>query len=105
MANYGFLIQKPVLVGNYGANGFGLYDVIGNVAEWVSDCYAKDAYRNHGRYPAPVGSPGDTCKRVVRGGSWITLGHPDKNRTSKRRSGSPDGRYNFNGLRVLRVIE
>ena len=57
------------LVGSYPADGFGLYDVTGNVWEWVEDCYLV---------PAP-GAPvdgsavqvdGDCANRVVKGGAW-----------------------------------
>ena len=59
-------------VESFAANGFGLYDVHGNVAEWVQDCW-NDSY---------AGAPGDgsawenwesgaDCSlRVLRGGSW-----------------------------------
>ena len=58
-------------VGSFGANGFGLRDVHGNVWEWVEDCW-------HGSYDdAPsngdawLKSGGGNCSgRVVRGGSW-----------------------------------
>jgi len=104
-ANYGTLYERTLPVGSFEPNAFGLYDVIGNVAEWVSDCYASDAYRTHVDYPAPVGDLNDSCNRVVRGGSWTSRIRVDLIRTSKRWSGSPDGRYKFNGLRVLRIVE
>ena len=55
-------------VGSFAANQFGLYDMAGNVFQWVQDCY-------HGNYDgAPTdGSAwtgGDCSNRVVRGGSW-----------------------------------
>jgi formylglycine-generating enzyme required for sulfatase activity len=64
----GFAGVAPV--GRYSANGFGLYDTVGNAWEWVQDCYAMP-------YPAtPVdGSAQETLgcdRRSVRGGSWIT---------------------------------
>ena len=49
-------------------NGFGLYNMSGNVSEWVSDFYSKDYYKI-----SPIKSPAGPAtgtKRVVRGGSW-----------------------------------
>lgn len=54
--------------GSLKANPFGLFDVTGNVAEWVEDCYVNDFTR----LPAD-GKPatsGNCSQRVVRGGSW-----------------------------------
>jgi len=56
-------------VGAFKPNAFGLYDMHGNVYEWVQDCY-QDSYTG-----APSTSKawvnGDCAKRVLRGGSWI----------------------------------
>lgn len=41
-------------VGQKQANGYGLHDMSGNVAEWMNDCYE-----------------GDCSKRMIRGGSWV----------------------------------
>ncbi len=58
----------PVAVGSYPPNGFGLYDMQGNVVEWISDFYDPDYYSS---------SPSDNPKgpssgkfRVIRGGGW-----------------------------------
>ena len=61
-------------VGRFSANGFGLYDTLGNVWEWVEDCW-------HGNYEgAPVdgsawlaSNDGNCDQRVLRGGSWVNL--------------------------------
>ncbi len=50
------------------ANGFGLYDVLGNVWEWVNDRYDKEYYQN-GPSQDPAG-PTSGDERVLRGGSW-----------------------------------
>ncbi|MBK7956048.1 MAG: SUMF1/EgtB/PvdO family nonheme iron enzyme [Candidatus Accumulibacter sp.] len=66
--------DKTAPVGSFDANDFGLYDMIGNVYEWVQDCW-------NGNYAgAPVdGSAwlnGDCGRRVIRGGSWYSeAGH------------------------------
>ena len=60
--------RQTAPVGSFSANGFGLYDVHGNVWEWVEDC------RNGSYAGAPTdGSAwesGDCSRRVLRGGSW-----------------------------------
>jgi formylglycine-generating enzyme len=57
-------------VGSYSPNDFGLYDMSGNVWEWVSDWYRADAYRD-GIMRNPRGLA-EAALRVVRGGSWVT---------------------------------
>jgi len=67
--NDGALFTTPV--GSYKPNGFGLYDMQGNVFQWVADCYLV----NEAAAPAD-GRPattGDCKKRVVRGGAWYTV--------------------------------
>lgn len=55
-------------VGRYRANGFGLYDMLGNVGEWTQDCW------NVNYVGAPTDgrawAAGDCSQRTVRGGSW-----------------------------------
>ena len=54
----------------YPANDFELYDMSGNVWEWVADWYRADAYRD-GEIAQPAW-PGRGALRIVRGGSWVT---------------------------------
>jgi formylglycine-generating enzyme len=57
-------------VGSYPPNGLNLYDMAGNVWEWVADWYRPDAYRDSDvRNPR---GPQSGALRVVRGGSWVT---------------------------------
>jgi sulfatase modifying factor 1 len=57
-------------VGSYSPNALALYDMSGNVWEWVSDWHDANAYHN-GNFHNPTGPPEGTL-RVVRGGSWVT---------------------------------
>jgi formylglycine-generating enzyme required for sulfatase activity len=92
--------QKTVEVGLFKPNGFGLYDMHGNVGEWVADCY-KDSYSG-----APVDgsavTSGDCPSRVHRGGSWGN--RPRDLRSAARNGYSPDGRYGYLGFRVARTL-
>lgn len=49
-------------------NGFGLYNVTGNAAEWVQDCYVN-SFANAPKDGSAV-SAGGGCQRVLRGGGW-----------------------------------
>jgi len=62
----GYATTAPV--GSYPANGYGLYDMAGNVTEWVNDWYDKGAYRTASRNN-PMG-PSSGKYKVLRGGSW-----------------------------------
>ena len=59
-------------VENYAANGYGLYDLAGNVWEWVNDWYQRNYYQycvTHGIINDPPG-PESGTSRVLRGGSY-----------------------------------
>jgi formylglycine-generating enzyme required for sulfatase activity len=60
----------PAPVGRYPPEGFGTQDLIGNVSEWVEDCW-HDSYRRAPADGRAWVNPG--CdERVVRGGSWAS---------------------------------
>jgi len=64
------LIKFPITrkIGNKSANDIGLYDMIGNVSEWVNDWYDLNYYENI-PYQNPRG-PVNGTKKVHRGGNW-----------------------------------
>jgi formylglycine-generating enzyme required for sulfatase activity len=96
--------RQPVPVGSYPANKFGLYDMLGNVWEWVEDCWHDD----YGDEPPGDGSAwttgcSDSASRVVRGGSWNVK--PQSLRSAVRIRGSAAGRnYGDGGFRIGRTL-
>ena len=102
-ANYGGNIGKTRPVGSYRANGYGLYDMHGNVGEWVQDCW-NDSYTgapNNGE----AWERGDCSRRVLRGGSWYSL-LGDLRSASRLRdhSGSHNDNDSGLGFRVARTL-
>ncbi|MCK0154924.1 SUMF1/EgtB/PvdO family nonheme iron enzyme [Alcanivorax sp. S6407] len=64
--------KGPSPVKSYSPNRFGLYDMHGNVWEWVQDCW-HDSYSGAPSNGSAWTSGGDCGRRVVRGGSWSNL--------------------------------
>ncbi len=56
-------------VGSFAANGYGLYDMAGNVREWCWDWYGSDYYATSSGTTNPRG-PASGSYRVSRGGGW-----------------------------------
>jgi formylglycine-generating enzyme required for sulfatase activity len=95
----GYAYTSPA--GAFKPNAFGLYDMHGNVWQWVQDCYDKDAYK----HPASDGSPieyAECGQRVSRGGSWNDF--PRFLRAADRGFGVPSHRYFYLGFRVARTL-
>jgi uncharacterized protein (TIGR02996 family) len=95
-AEKGPYLGRTCKVGSYKPNGFGLYDMHGNVWEWCEDCFGADYY---GSSPAqdPLG-PSNGSLRVFRGGCW---GGSGRNcRAAYRLSSKPSFRRSFLGFRV-----
>lgn len=95
--------RQTAPVGSFEPNAFGLHDMLGNVWEWVEDCW-------HDRYAgAPVDgaawgdADGGVCeRRVVRGGSWTNF--PRYLRSVNRYRSAPGYRSDFIGFRLAQEI-
>jgi len=90
--------ETTTIVGSFAPNGFGLYDMHGNVYEWCQDHW----------HPSYEGAPsdgsawvtgGDKGYRLVRGGSWYNA--PVYCRSAFRNRHGPDSRGNVIGVRVV----
>ncbi|MBV7575529.1 formylglycine-generating enzyme family protein [Pseudomonas sp. PDM32] len=94
----GYSYSSPV--GSYPANAFGLYDMHGNVYEWIADCY----------HPDYVGAPTDgsawtepDCDTLrIRGNDWGEA--PVFSRSGNRNDIDPQTRGDWIGFRVVRSL-
>ncbi|KAF0200972.1 MAG: hypothetical protein FD173_2209 [Gallionellaceae bacterium] len=91
--------KSPHPVATKQANAFGLYDMSGNVREWVGNCY-HESYKG-----APT--DGDVWQkdgktRVLRGGSWFNSAQLV--RATKRFKDAPAFRSKFDGFRLVRML-
>lgn len=89
-------------VGTLSPNAFGLHDVLGNVQEWVEDCW-HDGYGGTPTDGRAWMAGGDCSARVLRGGSWFAA--PGNLRSANRARLPADIRYSINGFRVARTID
>jgi formylglycine-generating enzyme required for sulfatase activity len=92
--------QQAAPVGKFKPNAFGLYDMAGNVWQWVEDCYQENY--NGAPTDGSVWTGGNCSTHVVRGGSWRY--NPQDLRSASRNRNPSDGRSNNLGFRVARTL-
>lgn len=92
---------KPFPVDSFPANDFGLFNLLGNVAEWTQDCW-KPNYYGTASDNAPYLTAG-CSHRVIRGGHWDS-GHLGV-RVSARQALSMEEASNKVGFRVVRDMK
>jgi formylglycine-generating enzyme required for sulfatase activity len=95
--------KQTAPVDSFKSNGFGLYDTVGNVWEWVQDCNHYD-YNNYNNGPKDGSAwESENCGlRVLRGGSWYD--GPQDVRSSNRDWITPDIRNFGVGFRLARKL-
>ncbi len=94
----GYVATSPV--GSFPPNNFGLYDMIGNAAEWCLDTYYSKAYSLMKNAKDPVYlNPYISLAKVVRGGSWFNSIR--WTRLSARSNYMPGLRNDFIGFRLV----
>jgi formylglycine-generating enzyme required for sulfatase activity/predicted Ser/Thr protein kinase len=95
----GYVYTAPV--GSFQPNAFGLYDMLGNVFEWVLDCWHPD-YHGAPTDGSAWRNNGDCSQRGMRGGSWFTA--PPLVSASGRNRFEETYRSNSVGFRLVREI-
>ena len=117
-ANYGQNVGEITPVGSYPANGYGLFDMGGNTAEWCLDVYDSDFYASFPlRNPFSGGHVAEVVSnftkvvsdpqnfetwRVFRGGTWFV--DPEMVEVARRGKYPPSGTYPSIGFRCVKAV-
>ena len=93
--------KHPAPVGSFAPNAFGLYDMHGNVWEWVADC-GHDSYQGAPTDGSAWTTGCDKAEAVLRGGSWGDS--PRDLRAANRVRPSPSLRFYYGGFRLVQDL-
>jgi formylglycine-generating enzyme required for sulfatase activity len=94
--------EQTLPVGSFEPNAFGLYDMHGNVWEWVQDCW-NDIYTETMPNDGSAWLDGDCSGRIMRGGSWED--YSGELRSAARVGSGRDESYWSDGFRVARALD
>jgi len=98
----GIFLDRTTPVGSYPPNAWGLYDMHGNVAEWVWDRFRTDQRLRSNSHTNPIGT-NTHIVRSKRGGPFHSYGA--EVRSSAMGDANPTQRANYSGFRVVLIKE
>lgn len=88
----------------YRANGYGIYQMTGNVWEWGWDYFDRDYYQ-HSPSSAPTGPSTPSDRRIMRGGSFLChQSYCNRYRVDSRSGNTPDSASSNIGFRCVRDV-
>jgi formylglycine-generating enzyme required for sulfatase activity len=92
--------KKTAPVGSFGANAFGLHDMLGNVWQWVEDCWHKN-YDGAPSNDEAWTSPNCDAPGTLRGGSWYSKTLTIRSAERASNAGADPDRIGFRVARTL----